>query len=42
MKKTLIISGYSEFEERETHKQMHGIIVIKGGKNLKVIEIEEE
>lgn len=41
-RKTIIISGYSEVEERESKKQMHGIFVIKGGKDLKIIEIEEE
>lgn len=40
--KKFYIVGYSEFEERETSKQIHGVLVVKGGKEMKIIEINEE
>lgn len=42
MTKKLIITGYYEVEERDSKSQMHGIVVIKGGKDLKIIIVEEE
>ncbi len=40
--KTYYIVGYYEFEERDTQKQQHGLLVVKGGKDMKIIQIEEE
>ena len=42
IKKYYVITGYYEFEERESKKQMHGVLVVKGGKDLKITEFNDE
>lgn len=40
--KKFIITGYATVEERDSKNQMHGIIVIEGGEEMKIIEVKEE
>lgn len=44
MKKKFIITGFYAYEEREKEKptQMHGILVVEGGKDMKITQINEE
>jgi len=42
IKKKFIITGYYDFDERESKRQQHGLLVVEGGKDMKIIEIIEE
>jgi len=39
--KKFIITGFSEIEERENPQQLHGMLVVTGGKDMKMTVIEE-
>ena len=41
-KKKFIITGYYEFNERESKRQQHGLLVVEGGEDMKITEIIEE
>ena len=40
--KKFIITGFYEFEERDSPKQQHGLLVVKGGADMKITQINEE
>jgi len=40
--KKFIITGFYSFEERENKNQMHGILVVEGDENMKIVEVKEE
>ena len=39
--KKFIITGYYEFEERDSTKQIHGVLVVIGGTDMKIIQVNE-
>ena len=40
--KKYIITGFYDVEERDSQKQQHGILVITGGKDMKIVEVINE
>lgn len=40
--KKFYIVGYIDFEERESEKQLHGVLVVRGTEEMKIVEINEE
>ena len=40
--KKLIITGVYDVEERDSQKQQHGILVVTGGKDMKIGEVRDE
>jgi len=41
-KKKFIITGFYEVSERESKDQLHGLLVVEGGEDMKITEIIEE
>lgn len=39
--KTFIITGFSEYTERDVKQHLHGVLVVTGNKKMQVIELEE-
>ena len=40
--KKFIITGFYDVEERDSQKQQHGILVVTGGKDMKIVEVTDE
>ena len=41
-KKIFVITGYYDFEEREAKTLLRGIIVVSGGEDMRITQINEE
>lgn len=39
--KTFIITGFSEYTERDVQQHLHGMLVVTGNKEMQVIELED-